>query len=271
MPNRMLRDWTASDKMNGISVHAERFFTRLIMKADDYGCFYANSKLLNSNLFPLKEDVRDADLLRWMAECQNAGLIVVYENSGKRYLQIQDFRQRLDKHKSKFPFPNAENSVVNDSVPEQNRTETEMENEVETEPEQKPNPPRKKNSRVFSEIKSEFLKKAGTEYYFEGKDGAAIKQIEKKIRFVCEQKKGAGAEISDDEVINAWKYILEKMPSEWVKGHYTLPNINSQWNIIIEQLKNLKNGKTSPVIKSRLENAAANTADQFRRVVEGTL
>ncbi len=106
MPNRMLRDWTGSDKINSISIHAERFFTRLIMKADDYGCFYGDTRLLKANLYPLLLDnIREADMVRWMAECQKAGLIVLYENNNKKYVQILDFKQRLDKARSKFPLP----------------------------------------------------------------------------------------------------------------------------------------------------------------------
>lgn len=127
MPNRMLRDWTGSDKINSISVNAERFFTRLIMKVDDHGCFYADSRLLKANLFPLLLDnIREADLLRWMAECHKAGLIALYESAGKKYLQITDFRQRLDKARSKYPLP-----TVNDSL----ETVTEFPAEVEVEPE----------------------------------------------------------------------------------------------------------------------------------------
>jgi len=37
MPNRILRDWTDSDRVNSLSAEAERLFIRLIMKADDYG------------------------------------------------------------------------------------------------------------------------------------------------------------------------------------------------------------------------------------------
>lgn len=122
MPNRMLRDWTLSEKMNALHPLAERFFTRLIMKVDDYGCFYADTRILKSNLFPLLLDnVREADLTRWMAECQKAGLVVLYENAGKKYLQILDFRQRLDRAKSKYPLPQDvtdSQEVVNDWPPE---------------------------------------------------------------------------------------------------------------------------------------------------------
>lgn len=138
MPIRMLRDWTDSEKMNTITVHAERFFIRLIMKVDDYGCFYANTALLKANCFPLLLDaVREADITRWMAECQKAGLIVLYEANGKRYLQIKDFKQRLDKAKAKFPLP-SENQT-SDVFPELGNDFP-----AETETERKPNTNRAK-------------------------------------------------------------------------------------------------------------------------------
>lgn len=103
---RLLKDWTGSDRVNSISVHAERFFVRLIMKVDDHGCFYADPRLLKANLFPLLLDsIREADLTRWMAECQKSGLIVIYEIENKSYLQINDFGQRLRTKTQKFPFP----------------------------------------------------------------------------------------------------------------------------------------------------------------------
>jgi len=114
----MLRDWTQSDKIDQVTAEGERFFTRLIMKADDYGCFWGDVRLLKANLFPLKLDkVREADISRWIAECVKAGLILFYEIEGKRYIQIQDFRQRLDKAKAKFPLPTNSNNfpeVVNE-------------------------------------------------------------------------------------------------------------------------------------------------------------
>lgn len=106
MPNRMLRDWTESERVDKLSTQAEVFFTRLIMKVDDYGCIRANEKLLKSALFPLKDSIRDADLFRWMTECQKSDLIVVYEVSGKRYMQIKEFGQRKRQMNLKHPLPN---------------------------------------------------------------------------------------------------------------------------------------------------------------------
>jgi hypothetical protein len=106
MPNRIIRDWTNSTKIEQLTVHAERLFTRLIMKADDYGFFHANPKLLKPLLFPLLIDqIREADISRWTAECEKAGLIVLYEIESKQYLQIVDFNQRLRIKSAKFPAP----------------------------------------------------------------------------------------------------------------------------------------------------------------------
>lgn len=104
MPNRMVRDWTDSDKVNSLSPHAERLFIRLIMKADDFGCFYADPRLLKAHLFPLQLDsVRETDISRWITECEKAGLIAIYNANAKMYLEIKDFGQRLRAKKRKFP------------------------------------------------------------------------------------------------------------------------------------------------------------------------
>lgn len=135
MPNRMLRDWTDSEKVNSLTAHGERFFTRLIMKVDDYGCFHADARLLKASLFPLQLDsVREADLSRWMTECQKAGLIVIYESNSKRFLQIIDFKQRLDKSNPKFPLPSSGNPLTTvTEFPPEAKTETKADSKTNRE------------------------------------------------------------------------------------------------------------------------------------------
>jgi hypothetical protein len=140
MPNRILRDWTDSEKMSGITSQAERFFTRLIMKADDFGCFHANPKLLKAALFPLNDDIKDLDIARWLNECAKVELVQVYKVNGKMYLQIVDFGQRLRQSRAKFPQPQ-EADVLDSNFPQVPATsrdfppESESESEVETETE----------------------------------------------------------------------------------------------------------------------------------------
>lgn len=106
MPNRVLRDWTDSEKIDGLSWQAEVLFTRLMMKADDYGVYHSKPSLIKASLFPLRLDqVREADISRWMAECQKAGLIAFYESDNKPYLVILNFGQRMRNMKKRFPSP----------------------------------------------------------------------------------------------------------------------------------------------------------------------
>lgn len=104
MPYRILRDCCDSEKVNSLTVHAERHFYRLIMKVDDWGRIYANAKFLRPLLYPwLLEQVREADMQRWNAECGTAGLVRLYEYGGREYLEILDFRQELRTVKGKYP------------------------------------------------------------------------------------------------------------------------------------------------------------------------
>lgn len=107
------------------------------MKADDFGRFHASPKLLRSLLFPLLIDsVRDADCSRWIAECEKAGLVRVYEVEGKELLEIINFGQRLRAQKSTYPPPTAavicqqSAAECGNSPPEEKRRELEEEVEV---------------------------------------------------------------------------------------------------------------------------------------------
>ena len=112
MPNRILRDYTDSLAVNQLDYLGECLFVRLIQKADDFGRFHGNPTLLRSLLFPLKNGLRDSDISARLAACEKAGLIRVYESSGKPFIEIRKFGQRLKEcTKSKFPEP-PKNDVI---------------------------------------------------------------------------------------------------------------------------------------------------------------
>lgn len=104
MANRLLRDWTGSEAIDLLSEGAEVFFTRLIMKADDFGCYYGNPKILSSTLYPLKKLATDK-VARFRDECATAGVIQIYSVDGKDFLHIPNFGQRLRAMNRKFPEP----------------------------------------------------------------------------------------------------------------------------------------------------------------------
>lgn len=133
MANRIIRDWTTSEKIDSLSEGAELFFVRLIMKADDHGCFHANKKLLKAALFPLK-DYDEYQIQMWLSELASVGIVVLYTHEGREYLKINDFGQRLRNMVSKFPQPAANPPLnVSNPPPETKRREVEVEEETEYE------------------------------------------------------------------------------------------------------------------------------------------
>lgn len=141
----MIRDWTDSETIDNLGDEAEVFFLRLIMKADDHGCFYADARLLKSNLYPLR-DLSIKYITSVKQSLVDAGLIREYSVDGKQYVQIIKFGQRLRTMKSKFPLPpdytpqtnvsksrtNVSKSRTNDGL----KRELEEELELELEPEE---------------------------------------------------------------------------------------------------------------------------------------
>lgn len=106
MPNRIIREgWIESPRIDQLTPLAERFFLRLCLRADDFGRYHATPQLLKSNLFPLREDVKTAQIEGWLGECVGVGLLTRYEHDGKAFLEIPRFEQRMRAAKSKFPTP----------------------------------------------------------------------------------------------------------------------------------------------------------------------
>jgi hypothetical protein len=112
MPNRILRDWTDSAAVNSLSDEAEKFFTRLIQKADDFGRYHGSAKMLRPMLYPLQLDrVREAHIDRSIAECVKASLVRLYEADNKLVIEINKFGQSVRAMKSKFPDPPDKNAM----------------------------------------------------------------------------------------------------------------------------------------------------------------
>lgn len=105
MPNRILRDYTDSLRMDNLSPEGERLFVRLLMKADDYGRFHANPKLVRSACFPLAETLRANTVAAWLTEISDRQLVFCYTVQSGDYLAIANFGQRLKQSRAKFPQP----------------------------------------------------------------------------------------------------------------------------------------------------------------------
>jgi hypothetical protein len=113
MPSRLLREGILnSDRIEQLDAAAEVFYRRLMSKVDDHGLYDARPSILRASLYPLRVDrVREADISRWIAACEKAGLIALYAHEQKPYLQMLDTRW-IARSEPKFPLRTLENTCV---------------------------------------------------------------------------------------------------------------------------------------------------------------
>ena len=106
MPSRLVREGIlTSERVEQLDFAAEVFYRRLMSKVDDHGLYDARMSILRTSLYPLRVDrVREADISRWIAACEKAGLIALYVVDGKPYLQMLDTRWTT-RSDPKFPLP----------------------------------------------------------------------------------------------------------------------------------------------------------------------
>lgn len=106
VPTRLLREGIlSSDRVDQLDAAAEVFYRRLMSKVDDLGLYDARPSILRSMLYPLRVDrVREADIPRWIATCEKAGLIALYVSDGKPLLQMLDTKW-LVRSEPKWPLP----------------------------------------------------------------------------------------------------------------------------------------------------------------------
>jgi hypothetical protein len=108
MPVRLLREGIlTSDRVDLLDAPAEVFYRRLMSKVDDHGLYDARPSVLRSSLYPLRVDrVREADISRWIAACEKAGVIALYQHDAKPYLLMLDTRWAA-RSEAKYPLPPA--------------------------------------------------------------------------------------------------------------------------------------------------------------------
>ena len=113
MPGRYIREGILdSERFDELRKHggvqAQLFFTLLLLVVDDYGRCKNHPIWLRSKAFPLRDDIRETDISRWIAACEKSGLIALYgEPNGTAFLQVYKFGQQA-RSKSKYPDPPAE-------------------------------------------------------------------------------------------------------------------------------------------------------------------
>lgn len=117
MPNRILKaGLRSSERWDACTWQAQSFYVRLLTLVDDYGRYEADPVLLRSEAFPRREDIRAQQVIAWSEELEKHRLVVFYKASGKQYLALTNWTERI-RSESKFPDPPAEcgHLLTNDS------------------------------------------------------------------------------------------------------------------------------------------------------------
>lgn len=84
MPSRIIKETIIiSESLTAISAEAERFFWRLVVKADDFGLYYGDPRILASLCFPQKPP-SEQKIRSWLNELVREDMVGTYSALGRR-------------------------------------------------------------------------------------------------------------------------------------------------------------------------------------------
>lgn len=115
MPNRILKESICTSKeLANISLGAEVLFYRLIVKADDFGCYHGDAEIIRNTCFAKKKSIRESNVTAWLAELEENMLIEIYINKDIPYLHLTTFsdHQQQRARNPKYPLPSDDSSCL---------------------------------------------------------------------------------------------------------------------------------------------------------------
>jgi hypothetical protein len=122
VPNRIVKESICtSDTIDQLTWFEEAFFYRLIVNCDDHGRMDARPAILKARMFPLKsaKAVSEEDIKRTLNRLSGIELIMLYECSGRPYLQLITWEnhQQIRAKKSKYPaYDSTCNQMISDDI-----------------------------------------------------------------------------------------------------------------------------------------------------------
>ena len=106
MPNRIVKESICtSETLASVSAEAERLFIRLITRADDFGIYPGNIKVISSTCFPITTP-KEEKISLWLSELININTIVLCVGEDlKIYVKFLNWKkyQTVRAAKSKYP------------------------------------------------------------------------------------------------------------------------------------------------------------------------
>lgn len=155
MPTRILRDGIIDSRaVNALSEPGEILYRRLMSIVDDYGRFEADPELIRARCFPRQLDrwtiQRITDVLPELTVIHgDLRLVTVYAVESKKYLQINNFGQRVQ-CKEKYPSPDSRESTVIHGDSPSSRSRSRSRSSVVEDVETPKSPSPKKRAKVAS-------------------------------------------------------------------------------------------------------------------------
>ncbi len=111
------------------------------------------------------------------------------------------------------------------------------------------------HAQMRAEFEQHFFNEKGIEYYWEGKDGNALKSIITKLRKATNDQ----GEISDDnKILETWQVILKNIHDKWIKENLSVPLINSKYNQIVATIVNRGQGSELQEYKEKITKQMTN-------------
>ena len=90
------------------------------------------------------------------------------------------------------------------------------------------------NSKARFLFEEHFKNTFSNDYYWTAKDAGSMSKLIQKLVFSREQK---GMPVDDDSILYALKVFLSSIKDGWIFNHFSVTNINSQFNEIIASAK----------------------------------
>ena len=86
--------------------------------------------------------------------------------------------------------------------------------------------------------------KFGEAYYFSKQDMKMLSELLKKIKY-SRTERTKPLSVDDDSLLSAFKELLSMIQTKWILENFSISNITSKYNEIVQDIKNNRNGKSN--------------------------
>ena len=89
-----------------------------------------------------------------------------------------------------------------------------------------------------------YKSKFGEAYYFSKQDMKMLTELLKKIKY-SRTERTKPLSVDDDSLLSAFKELLSMIQTKWILENFSISNITSKYNEIVQDIKNNRNGKSN--------------------------